>query len=82
MVTKLIPLDSPKVGDLVFSVINGNGMISAVKHPDEVYQYVIEAAFTNGKRESFTIEGKLYDDNSYPTIYQGNHEHGTFKLDL
>lgn len=81
MTTKLIPIESPKVGDLVFSVIEGNGVIIDDRTGTLTYPIAIKFA-TNNTDTSCTMDGRLYTSDKYPTIYQGNHEPGSFELDL
>lgn len=72
---KLEPIVNPKVGDKVFSLNYGNGVIDDI---NEYAQFPIQVNFPqlvpNDSRciEIFTKEGKFDSVDKYPSLFNGN----------
>lgn len=64
---KLEPIHSPKVGDKVFSVANGNGVVTDMGSSS----YPVEVVFEDGECEVFRDNGALYPGEN-PILFQGH----------
>lgn len=61
-----IDYSKAKVGDVVYSVLVGKGIIFEINMN---LDYPIRVDFDNGEQEAFTLEGMVFEDNLIASIY-------------
>ena len=62
--------DDFKVGDKVWDVVKGEGIVTNVSSEGMIGQYPIRVDFTPIKSVWYTSEGKLYEIDTLPALYK------------
>jgi hypothetical protein len=70
----LIDINNLKVGDLVFDIIRGEGIVVEIEFKGKsgataITNYPIECEFNSEGKISYTIDGKEFENHIYPSLY-------------